>query len=121
MTVRRRMLRQRDRLTDDERMDLLQGERGAFVSDDARRGAWERHRWLLLARVQSWARPAAFWDYEAPGELRASALEAIAAECPPHAETVATWGRARAVAIHAQGKLRYRRRAWLNRPLRGFP
>jgi hypothetical protein len=121
MTVRRRMLRQRDRLTDDERMDLLLGERGAFASDDVRRKAWTRHRWLLLARVQPWARPAAFWDYEAPAELRASAVEAIAAECHPHAETVATWGHARAVDIRARIELRDRRQAWLNRPLRGLP
>jgi len=121
MTVRRRMLRQRDRLTHEERMDLMQGERGAFASDAARREAWMRHRLLLLARVQTHARPAAFWDYEAPAELRTSALEAIAADCHPREETVATWGRARAVDIQARIELRDRRQAWLNRPLRGLP
>ncbi len=52
-----------------QRLDLRCGsvERiRAFTSDAERRGAWERHREVLLQSMPAGMRPAAWWDYEAP-------------------------------------------------------
>lgn len=52
-------------LSDEQEMDLVQGERGAFASEAARRAAWRAHRERLMASVNPCTRPAAWWDYEA--------------------------------------------------------
>ena len=52
----------RRQLTIDQKFDLP----GAFASDEARREAWEVHREYFMSHCRFGARPAAWWDYEAP-------------------------------------------------------
>jgi hypothetical protein len=41
---------------------------GAFVDDEERREAWATHREFFMNHCRYGARPAAWWDYEAPIE-----------------------------------------------------
>ena len=59
----------RRQLTIDQKFNLSGGGydyRDAFASDEERRGAWEVHRDYFMSPCRLGARPAAWWDYEAP-------------------------------------------------------
>jgi hypothetical protein len=52
-------------LTMDQTMELVLGpSRGAFADDSERRSAWIRHRDELMASINEFRRPWAFWEYE---------------------------------------------------------
>lgn len=68
----------RSRLTWGQRLDLelsvpppeMTGYAPAFDSEDERRAAWEAHRAELVGVSPPGERPAAFWQYDGPVELR---------------------------------------------------
>ncbi len=52
-------------LTEEREVDLVQGWRGAFDSDEDRRACWAANRERLMASTNPCCRPAAWWHYEA--------------------------------------------------------
>ena len=73
-------------LTFQQRMELLIGawnREPHFASDRERRAAWKAHREDLLSRDAPGMRPWAFWQYEAPVELRYQTLEQAEREPDP--------------------------------------
>jgi hypothetical protein len=62
---RRRGRGRREWLTDEQRMELAQGERGAFGSEDEARAAWFATRDDFMG-TNPGTRPAGWWRFEAP-------------------------------------------------------
>ncbi len=68
--VLKRLWRGKGGVKRNQHQDLLLGRRGAFRSERERRAAWAANRERLLESVNPCTRPAAWWDYEAPGGMK---------------------------------------------------